>query len=418
MLTHPTPPPQNPSPAAPERSASGRVHALDGLRAAALLTGVVFHAALAYVMPPGEWAVGVAAPSLPLWWFVHYTHDFRMPLFFVLAGFFAARVVARRGARAYLRDRALRIGLVFAACLLPMKYLINLPWIAAGLQTGWLVLPPEVARLPLTVLAIGSIREEVWPAIRLTHLWFLYVLFIISIGFVGMREALYRLAPQATARWSGLGRRICAAAGASWLAPLWLALPIAPVLAAAPRGVLESPDRSFVIEPVAGVVFGLMFALGWAWGRTPAVLASFASRWAVLVGLSLVAGTWAFQLELQRVSGGAGPMHPGLAATANALTLGLALPGWTGCFAALAQRPSPGWRYLAEGSYWVYLCHLPIVVAFQLWTVTWPPALGLAATVAGTLAVTLASYHGLVRATPLGRWLNGRTYPPGAATPP
>lgn len=401
----------------PPAGTGERVHALDGLRASALLVGVVFHATLAYVMPPGEWAVGVTEPNLALWWFVHYTHDFRMPLFFVLAGFFAARVVARRGGRAYLRDRAVRIGLIFAVVLVPMKYLINLPWIAAGLETGWLVLPPDVARLPLTVLAIGSIREEVWPAIRLTHLWFLYVLFILSLGFVGLRAALYRIAPQATARASAIGLRLCSAVCASRLAPLWLALPVIPWLAATPRGVLESPDRSFVIEPVAGGVFGLMFALGWAWSRKPALLAIFAGRWVPLVVLSAVVGTLALVLDLQRATGAAGPLQHGLAAGANALTLSLAVLGWTGCFVALLNRPSPVWRYLADSSYWVYLSHLPIVVALQFWTATWPPVLGLITTVAVTFGVTLAFYHFLVRSTALGLWLNGRAYPARAAAP-
>ncbi len=44
--------------------------------------------------------------------------------------------------------------------------------------------------------------------------------------------------------------------------------------------------------------------------------------------------------------------------------------------------------YLAQSSYWVYEIHMP-----------------------ATAAVSLLSYHLLVRSTPLGSLLNGRRYP-------
>ena len=45
-------------------SATDRVHALDALRAFALLLGIVLHSALPYVMPPGVWAVGTTQMTL------------------------------------------------------------------------------------------------------------------------------------------------------------------------------------------------------------------------------------------------------------------------------------------------------------------------------------------------------------------
>ena len=126
---------------------------MDALRAAALLTGVVFHSTLAYVMQPGEWAVGVATPNMPLWWFVQYTHNFRMQIFFLMAGFFACMVIDKKGLKFFLHDRWIRIALVFLVLLYPMKFLVSLPWIQGGLKTGWLHLDPAVASLPLSQLA-------------------------------------------------------------------------------------------------------------------------------------------------------------------------------------------------------------------------------------------------------------------------
>ena len=59
-----------------------RFFALDALRASILLMGVIFHSMLAYVMLPGTWAIGTHHTNMPMWWLVHYLHDFRMELFF------------------------------------------------------------------------------------------------------------------------------------------------------------------------------------------------------------------------------------------------------------------------------------------------------------------------------------------------
>jgi ABC-type multidrug transport system ATPase subunit len=70
-------------------------------------------------------------------------------------------------------------------------------------------------------------------------------------------------------------------------------------------------------------------------------------------------------------------------------------------------------RYVADASYWIYLVHLPLVAALQVWVGDWPlhwsvkyPLIVLTA-----LALLLLSYHWLVRDTPVGQLLNGRRHP-------
>jgi hypothetical protein len=69
-------------------------------------------------------------------------------------------------------------------------------------------------------------------------------------------------------------------------------------------------------------------------------------------------------------------------------------------------------RYLADSSYWLYLLHLPLVFALQVWMSDWPlhwsikfPLLLVIAT-----ALLLASYRYFVRNTFIGEILNGRRY--------
>ena len=72
---------------------------------------------------------------------------------------------------------------------------------------------------------------------------------------------------------------------------------------------------------------------------------------------------------------------------------------------------SPTWRYLADASYWLYLIHLPIVVALQVAVshLPWPWPIKFATILVVALPVMVASYHLLVRYTFIGFVLNGRS---------
>lgn len=77
-----------------------RLHALDGLRGTMMLLGLVFHGACSYVTTDitKVWPYHDAAQSPLADILMSYLHAFRMPIFFVLAGFFAAMMLAKRAA--------------------------------------------------------------------------------------------------------------------------------------------------------------------------------------------------------------------------------------------------------------------------------------------------------------------------------
>ena len=68
---------------------------LDLVRSLAMLLGIALHAALAYI-PGGAWMVSDEQVA-PLGMLVIGVHGFRMQLFFLLSGFFAAMLWQRRG---------------------------------------------------------------------------------------------------------------------------------------------------------------------------------------------------------------------------------------------------------------------------------------------------------------------------------
>lgn len=80
---------------------------LDALRSFAMLLGIALHAALAYA--GAGWVVSDERTSAGLGLGVAAIHGFRMPLFFLLSGFFSAMLWHRRGLMRLLSQRARRI---------------------------------------------------------------------------------------------------------------------------------------------------------------------------------------------------------------------------------------------------------------------------------------------------------------------
>lgn len=70
-------------------------------------------------------------------------------------------------------------------------------------------------------------------------------------------------------------------------------------------------------------------------------------------------------------------------------------------------------RYIADASYWLYLIHMPIVMALQLAVsqLDWPWPVKFSTILVVALALMLASYQLLVRFTIIGVVLNGRRAP-------
>src|SRR5262245_16040200 len=102
-----------------------RFHALDAVRGFALLLGIVLHATMSFFLsvPAHD-----SSQSTTLAVAFYVIHIFRMSVFYLIAGFFARLVFHRRGARAFVKDRAKRI-------LVPMT-------------AGWMILaPPTIAAL-------------------------------------------------------------------------------------------------------------------------------------------------------------------------------------------------------------------------------------------------------------------------------
>lgn len=84
-----------------------RRHDLDALRAVAMLLGIVLHAALAFA--PIPWTVNDSQQSEFFGVLFAAIHGFRMPLFFLISGFFTAMLWRKRGLGGLVKQRFTRI---------------------------------------------------------------------------------------------------------------------------------------------------------------------------------------------------------------------------------------------------------------------------------------------------------------------
>ena len=389
-----------------------RLHALDAVRSFALLLGVAFHAALSFIpgLPPGLWAMNDNSPSPFLADASFVAHSFRMTLFFFIAGYFARQLHQRLGTRGFWANRGQRI--------------------AVPLVVGWVLLFPAIAFV--WYLGMQKVFHGAPPAMPdspkapgafpLTHLWFLYQLLWLYAGALLVRSVVARLDRGQV--WRGLADRITTAALRWPAGALTLGLPLAAVLLAMPAwfppGGIPTPDQSLLPQLSATVGFGTAFAFGWGVHRAPDALAALRARW-LLHGLLAIASSATCLYVLKTQPPFAMPDTPKLV---FALAFVASAWCWTFAITGAALRflagHHPAIRYVADASYWIYLVHLPLVCALQVWVGDWPLPWGLKypCIVAASLALLLLSYQGLVRPTPIGRLLNGRTYPRrGTGTP-
>src|SRR3982750_2325708 len=97
---------------APGSGESPRYHALDSLRAVMMLLGIYLHVVVAY-SNVGGWPYKQPQVISTLNWSLGLIHIFRMPIFYVMAGFFGALLYTRRGMRGFLENRIKRVVLPF-----------------------------------------------------------------------------------------------------------------------------------------------------------------------------------------------------------------------------------------------------------------------------------------------------------------
>lgn len=361
-----------------------RLYHLDAMRSVLMLLGVVLHAINPYALD-GDWLVADSQRSAALGWLAAAIHVFRMPAFFVVAGYFAMLMLRRHPVADFLHDRLRRTLLPALAVLLSFN-----------LVQVWFLAPAP---------ADGFVRGALLPALRsgewLGHLWFLVDLAVYCLALAALRPWLRgargaRL-HAALARPHTLPALLCIAI----LVPLATAVAahVAPALAGQVAG-LVNPEELLDYAP--------FFAIGCLLQLDPALLRRFSQAGpGIWSGAALACAV----LALPATGAAAGA----LAIVARALLAWCLVRMVFAGFLRWTDMPSRTFRYLSDASYSIYLFHhlYVVVVAAMLLARPWPALGKFGVVLAVATVLPLAMHHFLVRSYPRMRWLfNGRPLPP------
>ncbi len=375
-----------------------RYHALDSLRATMMLLGIALHAGINYIHT-----------VLPIYFFkderqsvvmdilVFVIHTFRMPTFFVMAGFFAAMLLIRRGKQGMLINRCKRIALPFAVFWPVMLVLYGLIFLSS-------IHLFEYGHWGIELALSEKYLEGSEPPLSTMHLWFLYYLMLFYLLFIPLSFILEKM-PALGSLFDRVFRFLLH----SPLGVIVLTAPIAVVGYFYADGLVEV-DALFIPDPAQLLYHGIFFVSGWYLYKNSDCLDYYRRHWKTYTLLALVMLLITLVAFGFRERGYAQAQYA--IAAFNNLATWLCVFALIGIFERFFASYSPTWRYLTDSSYWVYLIHIVFTMLFAvaLMDMDWPAEAKFLVVCLLTLIVCYSSYHLLVRRSFIGLLLNGKKY--------
>lgn len=343
----------------PLAEAHQRIDAIDAIRATALLLGIVLHSTLSFAsgVDLRLWPIRDDQQSEIASVLMFLIHIFRMPVFFLLAGFFGRLLLIRYGETAFWLNRIRRIAapLVFGwiGCFVAIVGIVA--WALAKANGG--VLPDRVP------------DELANAGISFLHLWFLYVLLWLYALIFVLRRVVSAAEPSGSlpASVAALLHLVL-----QWrVASLLIAIPIALALYSQPNWQwwmgIPTPGYTLIPPPVPLLIFGYCFVLGWLMHRNQLMLAELSRSWGWNAAIGAVGATACLSLVGTRMSAEVvtNGIEKFVFAAAYAITVVSWMFAFIGVFLRFMKTVPDELRYVAKASYWIYIAHLPMVMAVQ-----------------------------------------------------
>ena len=376
-----------------------RLHSFDNLRALMMWLGIVLHVAINHTTGPSAlpFRDSKTTPLADL--LLVFIHAFRMPVFFILAGYFVALLVARRGYPGMLKHRLRRLALPFAifwpilivcTTLLMLVYLHLMAYGSVGLD--------------VSLIAKKSKHTSPFNTMQMWFIWYL-------ILFCVLTAVLAPLASRLPAALRHAGARVLHALASSWWGPLVLAIPLAFIGSFYRAGML-APNGSFIPNPAELVHSGLFFVIGLVLHRHQDSLFPLltARAWR-----NMLAGLVSFFVALGLFKSFVTNPH-GLAHIEASIAFVYNLTSWLwslgliGLSLRFLTTQNRVLRYVSESSYWVFLVHMLGTIGFGaiLYSQPFGPVTKIVLNIGMTTAACLLTYQVLVRYTLIGVLLNVR----------
>ena len=377
-------------------------HYWDPLRALLMLLGIPYHASLLYshALP---WDIKDFETSPVLSALGAALVTFRMPAFFLVAGYFSIMVIGKKGKMRWLRQRFLRLGLPFIVAVLLLGPLQLFMLQLSGIAKGDITVTQMMESLPDLLQP-----SEQW----IMHLWFLPALITYSVLLAGLLYLLER-PPLAEAKdwfYRVNGRYPLLFLTAFCIFPVlweWMVYGSGLLAAKSENGLFLIYERAS--DPYARYL--PFFLIGALLRRDRALFHRFRQT-GMLTGI-VASGSIATAVTLRLQNPFVNSAMPVLASAIAAVTMSRLLIDLA---CRYFDRPSPLARRMTDASFTIYLLHHPLIYAFGTLfiLISLPPVFEFAIIVVATTA-TAYMLHQAIRLSPLALFLfNGIRKPPVA----
>lgn len=376
--------------------AQERYFAFDALRGAMMALGIVIHSATAYSTLPDVW--WIKDPQTSKWMdaLLLYLHTFRLPAFFVMAGFFAALLVEKRGWNRMVENRMMRLGLPMILGLLfvfpPLRLTSVYFYFAARGPNPWDDLMAWIGR--------GRFEETLEPG----HFWFLETLIWVTLLAVVFRKQLARLGRDRFLRLMGSRAGLAVMAIASTA-----------TLMISEFGILDTP-HDFAPHWHIVAAYSVFYAFGWGmYLHRGALWVMKRFGWKEIAVSVVLLLPCLMAIEAQLAVRGTRAWGAYAATAALSALMGwLAIYGLIGVFLRRFAVEDRRMRYLSDSAYWMYAMHPVALLAIQvpMMGLGWSPWVKFLIGIAFAVPALLLSYDRLVRPTWVGLVLNGRRMAP------
>lgn len=357
--------------------------------------GAVFFFHCSMFFTPFPWHLKNAETSRLLGLVAVFLDAWMMPLFFLLAGFSSWFALEKRGPGRYLRERAARLlvpfyGVGVLLLLPPQHYWDQVT--GGAYQGGFLAFLPRY----FATLSLGNSPHFLgfWPG----HLWFLRFLFLVSL--LALPVMLWCKTPRGRELLGRVAERPLA------LGLLW------PALAVTLAGVLGQPvPGHHSWASLAGYL--LFFLIGYVWASSPAHTKMLTAARFPLLALGLVCVSGSIACLITGIYSPFDRAFPPLTKAWGMAVLTVDRILWVAAIMGF------GARLLQHGGAWLdrfseavlpfYVLHQTaiLLVGSFIIPLSWGMGLKYAVIALISVALIMATYEGLIRRSPVLRFLFG-----------
>jgi fucose 4-O-acetylase-like acetyltransferase len=372
-----------------------RLHSLDSLRAIMMMLGLVLHSVITYdtVLHGAGWPMkdpNYTHESMTwLFWFIHI---FRMPVFFIVSGFFGALLFYERSPKKMFINRAKRVLFPFIVFLFLLWPFVRFGFTYSSMVFG------EVENPLNQALNIFSQSATYLPP-RTFHLWFLYYLLLFVIASFGLgiiMQSFQIVSSKINALFNQILKnhllRVTVFSAMTFCILMFM------------NQTWVDTSTSLIPHFNTFIFYFLFYMFGWLLFKSKHLLDSFMNHdiLTIILGTILMTITYFYKVD----------MNNEILMVSNAVTVWLFSFGTIGLFIRYGSQHSSKMRYISDASYWVYLLHLGFTAIFPgiLADFNIPGPIKALIIFTVTTTICFVTYHFLVRATFIGKFLNGRKY--------